>query len=190
MDKGDFEIQAQQALDEKHIAPGKRVSIDSVRMDRLEKALLPYEKQLQRQEKFRRLLGVKELEKPTYQRYITGPLERFDKNRMAFSCMRPENPHGEALRKKFKSHTGYDHYLSPLPYGELDYEDRIARSMADAGYRACSGYDPEPFPVTPPEGRLEVKDTAWMSKLVKEVGHLRRSLYGGVSLEQTHELVS
>jgi len=170
MTGNDFEIEAQQALDEKNIDSKKKSVINKTRMDRLEKALLPYEKQLQRQEKFRRMLGVKELEQPTYQRYITGPIKRFDKNRMAFLCMRPENPHGEALRKKFKSHTGYDHYLSPLPYGELDYEDRIARSMADAGYRACSGYDPKPFPVTPPEGRLEIKDAAWASRLIKKVG--------------------
>ena len=170
MEKTDFEHQAQQALDEKNIDPKKRMTINTTRIDRLEKALLPYEKQLQRQEKFRRKLGVKEVEKPTYERYITGPIERFEKTRMAFLCMRPDNPYGEELRKKFKAQTGYDHYLAPLPYGELDYEDRIARSMADAGYRACMGYDPEPFPVTPPEGRLEVQDRAWMSRLIKKVG--------------------
>ena len=66
--------------------------INRDRMDKLEKALLPYEKRLQRQEKFRRSLGVKEVEHPTYQRYITGPIERFEKARMAFLCMRPDNP--------------------------------------------------------------------------------------------------
>ena len=166
----DFEIQAQQALDEKKIDSEKRAGIDKDRMDRLEKALLPYEKQLQRQEKFRRLLGVKEVEQPTYQRYVTGPIERFEKTRMAFLCMRADNPYGEELRRKFKAHTGHDHYLTPLAYGELDYEDRIARSMADASYRACSGYEPEPFPVTPPEGRLEIEDKAWMSTLIKKAG--------------------
>ena len=166
----DFETQAQQALDEKNIDSEKRAAIDKIRMDRLEAALFPYEKQLQRQEKFRRLLGVKEVDQPTYQRYITGPIERFEKTRMAFLCMRPDNQYGEELRRKFKSHTGYDHYLSPLAYGELDYEDRIARSIADASYRACSGYEPSPFPVTPPEGRLEVKDRGWATRLVKKVG--------------------
>jgi len=105
-------------------------------MDKLEKALLPYEKRLQRQERFRRSLGVKEVEQPTYQRYITGPIERFEKARMAFLCMRPDNPYGEELRRKFKERTGYDHYLSPLPYEELDYEDRIGRAMADASYNS------------------------------------------------------
>jgi len=170
MTDGDFEIQAQQALDEKNIDSKKKGGIDKKHMDRLEKALYPYEKQLQRQETFRQLLGVKEVAQPTYQRYVTGPIERFEKTRMAFLCMRPDNPHGEALRRKFKAHTGYDHYLSPLPFGELDYEDRIARAMADAVYRACSGYDPAPFPVTPPEGRLEIEDRAWVSRLIKKVG--------------------
>ena len=41
---------------------------------------------------------------------------------MAFLCMRPENPYGEELRAKFKAQTGYDHYLSSLPYADLDYE--------------------------------------------------------------------
>ncbi|MDF1592448.1 MAG: hypothetical protein P1P89_13105 [Desulfobacterales bacterium] len=139
-------------------------------MDRLEKALLPYEKKLKRQERFRKSLGVREVEHPTYERYITGPIERFDKTRMAFLCMRPENPHGEALRRKFKARTGYDHFLNPLPYEDLDGEDRIGRAMADAGYRACTGYDPAPFKVTPPNGRLEVTDTAWASRLVKKAG--------------------
>ena len=170
MSAKDFEIQAQKALDEKNIDSEKKAAIDKVRMDRLEAALSPYEKQLQRQEKFRRFLGVKEVDQPTYQRYITGPVERFEKKRMAFLCMRPDNPYGEELRRKFKAHTGHDHYLTPLAYGELDYEDRIARSMADAGYRACSGYEPEPFPVTPPEGRLEIEDKAWMSTLIKKAG--------------------
>ena len=106
------------------------VVIDKTSMGRLDKALLPYERELQRQERFRRRLGVKEVESPTYERYIIGPVEQFDKNRMAFLCMRPDNPYGEELRRKFKAQTGFDHYLSPMPYGELDYEDRIGRSMA------------------------------------------------------------
>jgi len=145
---------------------------DSSSMQRLEKALLPFEKQLQRQEAFRRRLGVKEVAQPTYQRYITGNIERFEKERMAFLCMRPGNPHGEALRKKFKTRTGHDHYLTPLAYEELDVEDRFGRSLADAGYRACCEYDPVPFPVTPEAGRVEVQDPAWMSRIIKKMGLL------------------
>ena len=162
-------ITEQSSTDDK-AGPETQVKIDKTSMDRLEKALLPYEKQLQKQEKLRKRLGVKQVERPTYERYITGPIERFEKERMAFLCMRPENPYGEDLRAKFKAQTGYDHYLSSLPYADLDYEDRIGRALADASYRACSEYDPEPFPVTSPEGRLEVKDPAWMSRLIKKIG--------------------
>lgn len=202
MDKLDFERQAQQALDEEGIDPKKQAAVDRLRMDRLEKALLPYEKKLKRQERFRRLLGIKEVDQPTYQRYISGPIERFDKNRMAFLGMRPENPLGAELRRKFKARTGYDHYLSPLPYGELDYEDRIARSLADAAYRACSSYDPVPFPVTPPQGRLEIRNTAWMSRLVKKVGLMlgadivriarldQRWVYKDVDIAHPHVIVA
>ncbi len=157
-------------IEERKTASKKPATIDKTSMQRLEKALLPYEKKLRRQERFRRILGVKEVEGPTYQRYITGPVERFDKNRMAFLCMRPENPLGEDLRRKFKERTGYDHYLSPLAYGELDYEDRIGRAVADASYRGCAEYEPKPFPVTPPEGRLEIEDRAWMSRLIMKIG--------------------
>src|SRR4030042_4402102 len=157
-------------MEERKTASKKPATIDKTRTQRLEKALLPYEKKLQRQERFRRILGVKEVERPTYQRYITGSVERFDKNRMAFMCMRPENPFGKDLRRKFKERTGYDHYLSPLPYDELDYEDRIGRAIAAASYRGWAEYDPKPFPVTPSEGRLEVEDRAWVSRLVKKVG--------------------
>ena len=145
-------------------------AVDTHGLERLAHALLPYEKQLQHQEAFRKRLGVKTVDDPTYRRYIIGPIERFEKERMAFLCMRPGNPHGKALRKKFKAHTGHDHYLSPLPYESMAPEDRFGRAMADAGYRACSEYDPTPLPVTPPEGRIEAKDTGWLSRHVKKVG--------------------
>ncbi len=157
-------------MEERKPASKRPATIDKTRMQRLEKALFPYEKKLQRQERFRRFLGVKEVERPTYQRYLTGSVERFDRNRMAFLCMRPENPFGEDLRRKFKERTGYDHYLSPLPYEELDYEDRIGRAIADASYRGCAEYEPKPFPVTPPGGRLEIEDRAWVSRLINKTG--------------------
>ena len=142
-------------MEEREEASKQTAAIDKTGMDKLEKALRPYEKKLRRQERLRRILGVKEVDRPTYQRYVTGPIERFEKTRMAFLCMRPDNPYGDELRKKFRERTGYDHYLTPLPYEELDYEDRIGRAMADASYRCCAEYNPKPFPVTSPEGRLE-----------------------------------
>ena len=139
------------------------------RMQKLEKALMPYEKKLRRQEAFRKRMGVKPVDQPTYHRYITSDIERFEKQRMAFLCMRPENPYGEELRRKFKAHNGRDHYLPPAEYAELDVEDRFGRAMADAGYRACTEYDPIPLPVTPEGGRVEVRDSAWMSRVLKKV---------------------
>lgn len=67
-------------MEERRTVSKKPATIDKTSMHRLERALLPYEKKLQRQERFRRILGVKEVEGPTYQRYITGPVKRFDKN--------------------------------------------------------------------------------------------------------------
>ncbi len=159
-------------MEEREEASKQTAAIDKTGMDKLEKALRPYEKKLRRQERLRRILGVKEVDRPTYQRYVTGPIERFEKTRMAFLCMRPDNPYGEELRKKFRERTGYDHYLTPLPYEELDYEDRIGRAMADASYRCCSEYNPKPFPVTSPEGRFACADKVWMSRLVKKAGLL------------------
>jgi reductive dehalogenase len=176
--------------------------MDSPDLQRLEKALLPYEKQLQKQEAFRRRLGVKEVARPTYQRYITGDIERFEKERMAFLCMRPGNPHGKELRKKFKTRTGHDHYLTPLAYSELDVEDRFGRSLADAAYRACCEYDPVPFPVTPDPGRVKISDKARMSRLIKKMGLLfgaemiritkldQRWIYKNVDIPHTYAIVA
>lgn len=139
-------------------------------MERLERALLPYEKRLVAQERFRKFLGVKEVDNPTYQKYIIGPIERFEKKRMAFLCMRPDNPYGEELRRKYKARTGFDRYSVPLAYTELEDEDRIARAIADSSARLCGDYEPDPFPVTPPEGCLQVEDKAWMTRIIKKVG--------------------
>jgi len=54
----------------------------------------------------------------------------------------------------------------------MDPEDRFGRALADAGYRACCEYDPEPFPVTSDAGRVKTNDKAWLSRLIKKVGLL------------------
>jgi len=136
----------------------------------LEKALLPYEKQLQAQERLRKRLGVKEVERPTYERYIIGPIERFDRRRSAFQALEPDNPYGEEFRKEFKARTGHDNFTESLPYSELGKEERIDQSLRIAGTRPCREYNPEPLPVTPAAGRTEVQDKAWMSRLLKKVG--------------------
>lgn len=141
-------------------------------MNKLEKALLPYEKKLQAQERLRRFLGVRKVNQPTYERYITGPIERFDRRKSAFMALMPDNPFGEEFRKRFKARTRYGHWRDRLPYSELEPEDRIGQSMASASWRPCNEYLPEPLPATPSEGRVEVPDKAWMTRLIKKVALL------------------
>jgi len=140
-------------------------------LNQLEKALLPYEKKLRSQERLRRLLGVKEVERPTYERYITGPIERFDRRRNGFMTLRSDNPFGEEFRKQFKSRTHHDS-LARLPYSETPPEERIGQSLDLASWRLCREYYPETLPLTPPEGRLEVTDKAEMNRLVKKAALL------------------
>ena len=63
-------------------------------MDReqLDRIFMPYEKILQAQERLRKRLGVKEVERPTYERYITGPIKRFDAKKNAFKILPPMTP--------------------------------------------------------------------------------------------------
>jgi len=75
---------------------------EMVEMQKLKKALGPYEKKLQSQEKLRRLIGVNEVECPTYNRYIVGPIERFDRRKNAFLSLLEDNPFGEEFRKRFR----------------------------------------------------------------------------------------
>jgi reductive dehalogenase len=136
----------------------------------LEEALGPYELQLQAQEGLRKRLGIKEVDRPTYERYITGPIERFDRRKNAFMSLQPDNPFGGEIRKRFKARTGQDDWTTPLPLGELEPVDRVGRVLATAVRRPCFEYHPEPFSITPPEGRMEVRDPSWMSRLMKKVG--------------------
>lgn len=53
----------------------------------LEEALFPYEKILRAQEKRRKLLGVKEIDKPTYEKYIIAPIERFKRQKNPMATM-------------------------------------------------------------------------------------------------------
>ena len=141
----------------------------------LEQALLPYEKKLRAQENLRRRLGVKEVDRPTYEKDIIGPVERFDRRKIAFITPMPDNPFGEEVRKRFKARTGIENYdlpIPPLPLSELEPEDRIARGLAAANRRLCSEYEPKTLPVTPPEDRIEVTDKAWMTRLIKKVALL------------------
>lgn len=138
-------------------------------LKQLEEALHPYEKKLRAQEKFRHRLGVKEVELPTYERYIIGPIERFDRRKNAFALIMPDNPFGEEIRQRFKERTGHDS-SAPLPFSELEEpSDRIGQSLTSAAWRLCREHHPETRPVTPEEGRLEITDKARMSRLIKKV---------------------
>lgn len=134
---------------------------------KLDEALLPYEEKLKAQERWRRRLGVREVERPTYEKDIIGPIERFDRRKTAFATLMTDNPFGEEFRKQFKARTGSDS-RAPLPYTELEPEDRIGQSLTSAARRLCWEYHPETLPLTPAEGRVEVTDKAWMTRLVKK----------------------
>ena len=138
-------------------------------LSQLEKVLLPYERKLRAQEERRRRLGVKEVERPTYERYITGTIERFDRRKSAFDILLPDNPFGEDIRERFKARTGYDFY-APLPISELKKpEDRVSQSLNVALRRLCREYHPQTLPVTPVESRVEINDKARMTRLIKKV---------------------
>ena len=141
-------------------------------MIKLERALLPYQKKLRSQERRRRFLGIKEVDRPTYEKYIIGPIKRFDRRKNAFMTIIPNNNFGEEFRKQFKSRTGHDHWKDPLPYAELEPEDRIGQSLAAAGWRLCNEYFPKTLSVTSPEGQLKVNDKVWMTRLIKKVALL------------------
>ncbi len=167
----------------------------------LEKALLPYERKLQAQERLRRLLGVRQVDRPTYERYITSRIERFDRRKTAFMALTPDNPFGEAFRKRFKARTGHDHWRDRLPYSELAPEDRIGQSLASASWRPCNEYLPEPLPVTPSEGRVGGTNKGWMAQLIKKVALLlgaemvgiteldQRWVYKDVEITHTYAIV-
>ena len=135
----------------------------------LDKAFLSYERKLRVQERLRRLLGVKEVARPTYERYITGAIERFDREKTGFMTLNHDNPFGAEFRQRFKARTG-DDSLAPLPYTELLPEHRIGQSLKSAIRRLSREYCPEPLPVTLAEARVEVTDKSWMTRLVKKTG--------------------
>ncbi len=122
-----------------------------INSSQLEKAFFPYEQKLLAQQRRRRFLGVKEVERPTYEQYIIGPIERFDRRQNAFATLLPDNPFGEEFRQRFQARTGGDS-RQPLPYSQLEPEDRIGRSLNSAAGRLCREYSPDTLPITPPAG--------------------------------------
>lgn len=135
-----------------------------------DQALFPYEAKLVAQEKLRNRIGVREVEQPTYIKYIIGPIERFDHRRNGFMATIPGNPFGEEMRQRLKAR-GIEGGipLPPPPYDELEAEDRIGYSLNAAARRLCQEYHPQPLPLTPLKGRVEVTDRVQMSRLIKKV---------------------
>jgi reductive dehalogenase len=136
----------------------------------LEKALEPYEKKLKAQERLRKSLGVKSVDRPTYERYITGPIERHHSQYNAFAALKPDNEFGEEWRKIYKNRTGVNNFAQPLPASELDPGERLGQALCTVTGRICTGYHPEPLEITAPDGRYDVTDKKAMSRLVKKVG--------------------
>jgi epoxyqueuosine reductase len=134
-----------------------------------EKALMPYERMLISQEKFRKRLGVKEVSRPTYERYITGNIERYDSQKNAFAAMAPDNPHGKDFREQYKAKTGVGFFATPLPQSELEPEDRVGQALSNACWRGCLEYSPVNLETTPAEGRVEFDDSRWLSRFIKKV---------------------
>ena len=127
---------------------------------------MPYERILRDQERFRRKIGVKEVDRPTYERYISGPIDRFDRRKNAFLLITPDNPYGADIRERWLHRTGQTD-REPLPYRELNPEDRFGQSLTNAAWRLCREYHPQTAPVTPSEGKFELpKDS--MSRLIKK----------------------
>jgi reductive dehalogenase len=149
----------------------------------LERALEPFEEKLTTQEEFRRRLGVKQVDRPTYDRYITGPIEKIDSRRNLFLRDRRENPFADGFPERFQERTGFDSYRDEIPLAQLDREERIAFSLHKATQRICREYEPHPVPLTPLEGRVEVESPEKMSRLLKKV-----ALFYGADLVGITEL--
>lgn len=160
----------------------------TVEITELEKPLEPFENKLRAQERRRRRLGVKTVGRPTYERYIVGPIERFDSRRNIFAAMIPDNPFGQVLRDLYQRRRGVDHYSKPLPPAELEMADRPAQALDKAVWRLCREYYPELLPVTDPEGRFAFSGPDGperMSRLINKVAlWLGAELVGIAELDQ------
>ena len=138
----------------------------------VEKSLEPFERMLLAQEDFRKRIGVKRVDRPTYERYIIGPVQKIDWRRNAFLRIRPENPYGGDFPERYKAQT--DRERDP---SELEVDDRIALSLRNAVWRICREYHLASMPVASETARVPVENPTRMSRLIKKV-----SLFLGASL--------
>jgi reductive dehalogenase len=135
----------------------------------IEKAFYQFEKKLSSQERYRRKLGVREIDRPTYEQYITGKIERFDRRRNSMMLLLPDNPYDKKLEMhgRIKKRTGTDFY-SILPYGNMDPIDRIGQSLTQAAWRTAREYHPTPFPITADKNKVPIDDRSRMSRIIKK----------------------
>jgi reductive dehalogenase len=127
---------------------------------------------------------VREVDEPTYLRYISGDIDRFDRRRNAFAALKPENPWGEDFRQRFTRRTGL-HKREALPFEELDDAGKVGQALGQSAWRVCREYKPEVKALTDPAGRLEIKDPAAMSELIKKA-----AMFFGAQLVRITEINS
>jgi reductive dehalogenase len=168
----------------------------------IEKALFPFEQTLRAQERLRRRLGVIEVDRPTYERYIASNIKQFDRRKNSMMLLLPGNPFDEELKMhgRIKKRTGHDFY-STLPYEELKPVDRIGQSLTQAAWRWGREHHPPTLPATPEVGRFEVDDKVMMARLIKKVALFfgaamvriteldRRWIYEGIDIPHKYAIV-
>jgi reductive dehalogenase len=139
-----------------------------MKLDLADAAFARFEAKLRAQEKFRRRLGVVEVERPTYERYIKEPVERFDSRRNSMMLLLPNNPYDpeRQMHERIRKRTGHDFY-SELPYSALEPADAIGQSLTKATWRVCREYHPT---IAPEATRTEIDDPVQASRLVKKAG--------------------
>ena len=96
---------------------------------KFDQAFLPFEAKLLAQEELRRRIGVREVDRPTYEKYITGPIERFDHRRNGFMASIPGNPFGEEMRERLKARGIEGGIPLPLP-PSTNWSRRTALAIA------------------------------------------------------------
>lgn len=158
--------------------------------------LEPFEKRLRAMEANRRRLGVREVERPTYEMYITGPIARFDRRKMAFLRRDPDNPYTEGFAEAYASKADRERTMAELGAG-----DRIARSFQEALWKICFTYQPDLRQVSSQEAQVPVDDLRWMTRLIKKLAlffgaeivgitHVdQRWVYSGVDVPHSYAIV-
>ena len=136
---------------------------------KFDQAFLPFEAKLRAQEELRRRIGVREVDRPTYEKYIIGRIERFDHRRNGFMASIPGNPFGEEMRQRLKARGiegGISLLLPPLPRTGAGGPHWLLSERRRA--EALPGISsPTSAPRLPGRGGAEVSDRRQMSRLIR-----------------------